>query len=260
MLRPISARLALITGASSGLGLAIAQRLAAQHIPLALVGRNREALDAAAKGFAVPTRLFAIDLSIPEQRKELIAYIREEAPDLVFNNAGFGLYGPALAHPVQEHLDMIELNINALVAITLESAIALRKRGQRGAIANISSAAAFFPFPTFATYAATKGFVKQFSMALDEELRGTKIRILTICPGSIKTRFRLRASKGKATAPPAMAMAPEKAADLVLHQVAKRKSLSVIDWRYKIFIFLSRFVSLFLLMHLLRWVLRLFTK
>jgi uncharacterized protein len=236
----IHARLALVTGASSGLGKALSYALAKQGIPLILVARNEEKLKKIALDLPPSTHIHQADLTDAEQRKELIKLIRRRQPDLVINNAGFGLYGPTLAHPLSDLCEMMELNIRALMELSVESARILLKENKKGIIFNVSSAAAFFPTPSFNLYSATKAFVNSFSVGLDAELKSQGVRILTVCPGQIETDFRRRASSGYPQKKDHITMSPEKAAELILKQIAKVKVLSIIDWRYRLLVLLAK--------------------
>ncbi|MBI2809858.1 MAG: SDR family NAD(P)-dependent oxidoreductase, partial [Candidatus Melainabacteria bacterium] len=182
----IQIRLALVTGASSGLGKALAYALAEQGIPLILVARNVSAIP---KDLKVPVEIFACDLSDPKERRRLSERVRTIRPDLIINNAGFGLYGPVLSHTLDANAEMIRVNIDALLELTYEGAQALVAAGEKGTIVNISSAAAFTSYPTFAVYAASKAFVNNFSEGLEAELRPKGVRVLTVCPGPIATDF-----------------------------------------------------------------------
>lgn len=243
---------ALVTGASSGLGKALCIELARRQIPLILVARNEEKLRELALDLPVLTHIHVADLSQPEERKKLIQLIHHKQPDLIINNAGFGLYGPVLAHPLSDMDQMVEVNVQALMELTIESARILRKENKQGTIVNISSAAAFFSYPSFCVYAATKAFVNRFSEGLDVELKPYGIRVLTVCPGQIDTGFRTRASKNHPQQKDKITMSSQKAAALILKQIETGKSLSIIDWRYRILIAITRFLPSRLLQPLLK--------
>jgi uncharacterized protein len=245
-------KLALVTGASSGLGKALCQALSTQNIPLILVARNEHALNNLALELPTPAEIHRADLSEPTERKGLIHLIEKRQPDLVINNAGFGLYGDALAHPLSDLDEMIEVNIQALMEITLATARTLSQSGKKGTILNVSSAAAFFYYPTFSVYAATKAFVNQFSRAMDVELKSQGIRVLTVCPGQIDTEFRKRASSGFPQERDRRTMSPEKAAALIIKQIEQGKSFNIIDWRYKCLIALTRLLPNCLLEKILK--------
>jgi len=219
-----SFKTALITGAYSGLGQALAQFLETQGIECILTGRRD------------------VDLSNRTDRHRLLDIIDTKTPDLVINNAGFGLYGPTLDLSIQEQLDMIEVNISALVEMTHRAASALLKAKKRGTILNISSAGAFIPFPTFNVYCASKAFVNSFSLALDAELRSQGVRVLCACPGQIATAFRQKASKGLPQEKDHLTMPVDKAVAHLWKQIQKQKGLYVFGWRAKILVWTTKFV------------------
>ena len=236
--------LALITGASSGLGKALAHQLANLHIPLILTGRDQRKLTdlAALLSQKTPVNTLACDFADPKERSRLIELIQESIPDLVINNAGFGLYGDILTHPTSSQMEILEVDGLAVMQISIEAARALKAKKKPGTIVNVSSAAAFFPYPTFAAYASSKSFVNQFSQAFDAELKPHNIRILTTCPGQIATQFRKRASLGHPQKSSKLAMSPQKAASYILEQIRTGKSLYIFDWRTRFAVYFSRLI------------------
>lgn len=248
----LKSKLALVTGASSGLGKALCEALAKRQIPLIIVARNETRLKELSLNLGVLTHIHVADLSQPEERKKLIHLIQQKQPDLIINNAGFGLYGPVLSHPLSEMHQMVEVNIQALMELSIEGARTLMKNHQKGTIVNISSAAAFFAYPTFSVYAATKAFVNRFSEGLDAELKLQGIRVLTVCPGQIDTAFRMRASKNHPQQKDKMTMQPEHVAEWILKQVETGKRLSIVDWRYRCLIGIARLLPHGLLQALLK--------
>ena len=231
---------ALITGASSGLGAALSSVLAGQGVSLILSARNREKLESASSKLPSSTILITADLATSEGRAALIAIIRQKQPDLIINNAGLGFYGPASEQPFQDLAEMVEVNIQALMELSLAGVEALLKANKKGTILNISSATAFFPYPTFCVYAATKAFVNSFSQGLDSEVKQKGVRVLTVCPGQIDTPFRDKASRHFPQKKNKMTLSAQHAAELILKAAQKGKPLSVIDWRYKILVGMSR--------------------
>ncbi|MEN9343851.1 MAG: hypothetical protein RLZZ453_638 [Chlamydiota bacterium] len=225
--------LILITGASSGLGKELASTLAKEGHFLILVARDLSSID-------LPALLFPCDLSCPEDRKRCLALIQEKTPDLVINNAGFGLYGEILSHPLDAYQNMMSLNATAVMEISIEAARALASSNKKGTILNISSAAAFFPYPTFTVYAATKAFINSFSQGFDEEMRPRGIRILTVCPGQIDTPFRKKAAQGTPQKSDSYTFSTKKAVRLILKQLKTQKRLNIIDFRYKIGVFAAK--------------------
>lgn len=244
--------LALVTGATSGLGKALCLALAKQNISLIAVGRNVHQLHLLAAEIKTPIQVVQADLSQVDQRLSLRALIQEVCPDLVINNAGFGLYGPAIEHSLELFQEMIQVNIQAVMELSLEAASALKKAKKPGVIVNISSAAAFFSYPNFATYAASKAFVHHFSEALDLELSIYPIRVLTVCPGPIATNFRKNASLGFSQKNDPLALSCKKAAHLILKQITKKKRVQIIDLRCRFMVFLTRFIPRGLLLRILQ--------
>ncbi len=227
-------KLALITGASSGLGKALAYTLAAKGIPLLLTARSTERLLEVQAQVKVPVTIFAADLTRPEEREGLLLLMRKRTPDLIINCAGLGFYGEVLNQSDEESQAMIEVNVQALVEISIEAARILKVQGEKGTIVNIASAAAFLTYPTFCIYAATKAFVNQFSQGFDAELRPQGIRVLSSCPGQIATDFQNRASKGFYQKKALWAMSAEEAAGHIWQQIEKGHSQYTFDWRSRV--------------------------
>lgn len=184
----------LITGASSGIGEAFARRLAADGHDMILVARSEKALhelcDELMLEHKVTAHYVVLDLGEPDADKKLFEEMERHGfeVDWLINNAGFGSVGDFAKLEIERELQMIDLNIAALVALTHRFLPAMRER-KRGTIINVSSAAGFQPIPFMATYAATKAFVTSFSEAIAEENRPFGIRVLALCPGSTKTNF-----------------------------------------------------------------------
>ncbi|HEY2810296.1 MAG TPA: SDR family NAD(P)-dependent oxidoreductase [Rhabdochlamydiaceae bacterium] len=237
-----SFELALVTGASTGLGKALCLALASLGIPLILVARDEKKLYELAQSLPVKTHIYSVDLSTPAQREKFLLFLASHAPDLIINNAGSGIYGPALSHPTAQQAQLVALNVQAVLEITLESARILQRAKKRGTIMNISSAAAFFSYPTHCTYAASKSFVNSFSEGLDYELKPHGIRVLCACPGVIgDTEFSARASRGTPhKRSPFWALSAQQVANEVIKQIEKGTPVKIIDWRYQLLIALNR--------------------
>lgn len=244
--------LALVTGATSGLGKALCHALAQRNIPLIAVGRNIQKLQLLAKEIQTPIQIVQIDLSQSNQRLSLCTLIQELCPDLVINNAGFGLYGSAIEQRLKLSQEMIQVNIQAVMECSIEAASALKKAKKPGLILNISSAAAFFSYPNFSVYAASKAFVYRFSEALDIELSAYHIRVLTVCPGQIATDFRKKASQNFLQKPDHFTLSCEKAVRLIFKQIKQGKRIQIIDLRYRLIIFLTYFIPKSFLLPLLQ--------
>lgn len=192
------------------------------------------------------------DLSCSLSRKKLSMWIHQNTPDLIINNAGFGLYGEALEHSTESQLEMLEVNGKAVLELTLEAARALQKQNKKGTILNISSVASFHPYPSFAVYGASKAFVNFVSQALDEEFKPYGIRVITACPGKIATSFQQRASQGKCLNKEPFAMSAQKAAQLILKQLERKRGLYIFDWRYRLACRLARCVPKTVVQSILR--------
>lgn len=185
---------ALITGATSGIGEALAHLLAQKGYALILTGRNIEKLHTVAKELQAEEAI-AADLQKREERHKLVALIRSKMPELVINNAGFGLYGDLMSLSVEEQLSILEVNATAALELTLEAARALIQAGKRGVILNVSSVAGEYPCPGMSVYGATKAFLTSFSEALHTEAAPKGVSVLVSCPGMVKSDFAARASK-----------------------------------------------------------------
>ena len=200
---PRQAPVALISGASSGIGEALARCFARNGHRLVLVARRAGALRRLAANlsaeFGVTALALPADLSRPQAAPALAALLarRRLAVDVLVNNAGVLEAGLFARMPARAHRQMIDLNVSALAAMLAQFAPAMVRRG-RGRILNVASIAAFQPVPTLATYAATKAFVLSLSESLAEELRDSGVTVTALCPGFTATPMLSRASKAHA--------------------------------------------------------------
>lgn len=186
-------KVALITGASSGIGAAFAQKLAAQNFNLILAARRQERLAGLAaaleKQYAICADILVADLAQPQAVEQVEHRItRLERLDLLVNNAGFGTTGDFTHTNFSRQLEMIHLHVLAAVRLTRAALPGMVKRGQ-GAIINVSSMAGFIPMPHNVTYCATKAFLNSFTEALHLELAGTGVQVQALCPGFTRTEF-----------------------------------------------------------------------
>lgn len=200
---PSPSSTALITGASAGIGEAIAHELAGRGHGVTLVARREDRLRSLAAElsdrFGVRAEAIALDLGSDTAREGLPRRLEELGlqAEILVNNAGFG-GGNDFARTDRERLvSMVELNCVALLDLQAVYLPRMVERG-RGAVINIASTAAFQPIPGSATYAATKGFVLSLSEAVHEELKGTGVTVTAICPGPVKTEFAEAAGLGGA--------------------------------------------------------------
>lgn len=193
MTRPV----AVITGASEGIGAELARVFAARGHELALVARRGERLEALADDIAAAgaTRPLPIELDLTEQgaADALSERLAEAgaAPRYLVNNAGFGLMGRAIELDADEQLAIVDLNMRALTALTLRFLPAIV--AEKGGVLNVASVAAFMPGPGFAVYYASKAYVRSFSEALSQELKPSGVKVACLCPGPVLTGFQARA-------------------------------------------------------------------
>lgn len=207
-----------------------------------MTGRDRGRLDAMAAelGPLVPVEVVAADIGTDQGRAALVKAIRERKPDLIVNNAGFGLYGEALTYPSKQFLEMVDVNVKAVVELTLEGARTLIASGKKGVVLNISSSADLLVFPGLAVYAASKAFVTQFSQSLDFELKQRGVRVLASCPGVVKSDFRRRAAGLQHRAEGRASMDATYAAEQLWGQVARRQRLHRFDFKTRFGAFIAR--------------------
>jgi len=182
-------KVALITGASAGLGVEFARQLSQRGHRLMLVARRKDRLDALAKELG-NARAVAIDLSKSGSAAKLLADLEAagEQVDILVNNAGFGLIGRFAELDAKRERQMIDLNVGTLTDLCRAVAPAMIKR-KSGGILNVASTAAFQPGPNMAVYFATKAFVLSLTEALHEELKPHGVHVSALCPGPTRTEF-----------------------------------------------------------------------
>jgi short-subunit dehydrogenase len=193
---------ALITGASKGIGRAIARELASRGYNLLLVARSEDLLQQLAteltsrNGVAVDS--LALDLSLSEASQNVYDWCRARNYDvsILVNNAGYGLSGPFEKYSLQEHLNMMQLNMSTLVGMTRLFLPDLHRR-PKACILNIASSAAYQAVPNLTLYAATKAFVLAFSRGLHQELHKSTVSVTCVSPGATDTDFPSRAQLGE---------------------------------------------------------------
>jgi short-subunit dehydrogenase len=238
---------ALITGASRGLGMAFARAFAERRYNLVLVARSSEPLHTFASELrrSNPVAVVAIqvDLSSPGACQVLAEQLsRSGIPiDLLVNNAGFGLRGEFRDLPLPRQLEMLRLNNQAVVELTYSLLPGMLARQQKGII-NISSTAGFQPIPFASAYSATKAFLTTFSLALEQELRGDGVTVVTVCPG------RLHKNQNGDSAQPARGkwagiyQSPEEVVEEALRALANGGGLAVPGVLNKFSVFAQRLI------------------
>jgi short-subunit dehydrogenase len=187
-------RWAVVTGASAGIGWALADQLAAQGAKLVLTSRRRDRLEQLAQKLSArrpaTVEICPLDLARPGAPAELFAFTQGKGieVDLLINNAGFGGYGEFHEGSLDWYRDMVQVNVAAVVDLTHRYLTGMVER-RHGDIMIVASTAAFQPVPYISCYAATKAFDLLFAEGLAEEVRQYGVRVLALCPGPTDTEF-----------------------------------------------------------------------
>jgi len=222
----------LVTGASSGIGEALARRLARDGHHLVLTARRADRLEALARelesAHGIRATAISNDLGRPGAPSALVEEIgrRGLEVDWLVNNAGFGTAGRFDRLPLERELEEIRVNVTAPVELTGRLLPGMVARG-RGVVMNVSSVAGFGPAPYSATYAATKAFLLSFSEALAVEVEGTGVHVVCVCPGFTRTEFQATARIDTSTIPSVAWMSAETVADQAV--LAARRSGVVVN-------------------------------
>lgn len=232
---------ALITGASSGIGLDMARYLATKKWELILVARNKEKLEEIQEKLPTKVTIIVADLSQEQKVKELYALAKKENIDMLINNAGLGDFGPLSETDLNKDLELINTNIKAVHILTKSFVKDMEKRDSDTYILNVASSAAFQPGPLMSTYYATKSYVYQLTEALyyEEKKKKTKVHISVLCPGPVETNFNNVAKVKFSVKPLKSAFVARYAIDKTL----ENKMLIIPGFKMKCAKFFSRFVS-----------------
>jgi uncharacterized protein len=223
--------LALVTGASSGIGEAYARTLARRGCDLVLVARRRDRLEnlAAALGGSggVAVEVLAADLTDAADLATVVERLDGGPPvDLLVNNAGFGTAAPLVDIDPRRLGEEVGLNVTALVALTRAALPGMVERC-RGAVVNVSSVVGFTPVPRLAVYAATKAFVTSFTEAVAEEVRSSGVRVQALCPGLTRTEFQTAAGSDESQRPDVLWQRPEQVVAASLAGLERNRILVV---------------------------------
>ena len=185
-------KIALITGASSGIGAQLAEQLHALGCNLVLIARREELLKELTEKLNIQREnsatFIVTDLADTDQVDSLCRYIKENRIDILINNAGFGSFGPFETLDLKKEQHMVQVNDTSHLCLT-HAVIPQMKERKAGYILNVSSIAGFQPLPLMTTYAATKAFNLFFSLGLRYELAKENIRVIALCPGPVETEF-----------------------------------------------------------------------
>jgi short-subunit dehydrogenase len=225
-------KVALVTGASSGIGAEFARQLARRGHDLVVVARDvtrlGEVADALRADHGTETEILPADLADPDQLANVAARLRDaDRPvDLLVNNAGFGTAGRFWEVPLDGEDKELRVNVVAVLHLTHAALGRMVERG-RGGVINVSSIAAYQPNPSMATYGGTKAFVFNFTQAVHEELAGTGVKAMVLCPGFTRTEFQERAGVEDAAVPGPLWMSAEQCVSLALHDFDRGKAVCV---------------------------------
>jgi short-subunit dehydrogenase len=236
----------LVTGASYGIGEAFVRRMAADGANVIVTARSRDRLDAMANELrsrhGVEVEVIEADLGLPSAPEEIFRATegRGRQVDLLINNAGFGAVGNFADIALERQLEMIQVNVTALVALShLFLQPMIRRRA--GAIIQVASTASFQGVPYSSIYAATKAFILNFSEGLWGELREDGVRVVALCPGPTATHFQAVAGTSHLRNPEKM-QRPEEVVEVGLAALAQNRSVVISGFGNKLMIGAERFV------------------
>ena len=187
---PQSLHVAVVTGASGGIGAEIARELSRRGHELVLVARSESKLEELAASLGTPAHVLALDLSDPSARAGLLGDLESRGlvPQILVNNAGFSTLGPVHRSDPLEEQRLVEVDVNAVVDLCSRFLPGMVERGT-GVVLNVASTAAFQPLPGQAAYGAAKAFVLSYTRSLSAELKGTGVSATVLCPGPVDTGF-----------------------------------------------------------------------
>ena len=244
---------AIITGASSGIGRAMALSMARAGHNLLLTARNKASLkklcDELADNYDIKAEYIAADLTKDTDMDRFLREIERRGGHVthLINNAGVGDYSAVIEADMPTLESMMQLNMVSLVRLCRELAPRMPRGGR---IMNVASVAAFFPGPKMAVYHSTKSFVLHFSLALGYELKSSGISVSTLCPGPTKTAFAQTANAQKLRLFQRTGMTAERVAHVGLRGLKKRRSIIVVGFKNKLLVQLRRFLPQRLITHL----------
>ena len=235
---------AVVTGASSGMGLAFTQELARRGHGVLAIARRRDRLEvlateAAKQGGRVAA--LAADLGTPEGLKLVVSRMTGlDKIDLLVNNAGIATSGDFQGSSLEKELSAIRLNVDAVMTLT-HAVLGKMLRQGNGAVINIASIVAFQPFPHFAVYAASKAFVLSFTEALAEEVRGSGVRVLALCPGAAKTEMNVF-SHNEGLLGKLPSLSADQVVRTALRAVEGGRVVKIVGWLNQMLAFQNRFM------------------
>jgi short-subunit dehydrogenase len=249
-----TAKWAVITGASSGIGKALAFEFAKNGFNLFLTARNENALaeiaEACRRRFDVETEVFPADLADADSTDRLVREVSGRRFDVLVNNAGFGIKGDFVETDIHDELKMLNVHLAALLRLT-KAVLPKMVEFRRGNILSVASVYSFAPAPMQSVYSASKAFVLHFSSALQNEVKDANVQVSVVCPGITQTEFRARAGiadkKGSG-------MTAEKVAEISFLQMMKGRHIIVPGFQNRFFVFVARHIPSVLFTSVVRWI------
>jgi len=219
---------ALVTGASSGIGLEFARQLAASGHDLVVVARDEPKLKELAAEVSTEVEVLRADLTDASDLAVVETRLADTTKpvDVLVNNAGFGTMGPFATLPPDDEEREIRLNVIALVRLTRAVLPGMLER-KRGGVLNVSSIGGFQPGPFNATYSATKAFVSSFTEAVHQEVRGSGVNVIALCPGLTRTGFQAASGAHASTMPKFLWQTSEQVVKTALRDLARNNAMSV---------------------------------
>lgn len=244
--KPYGRSVALITGATTGIGYELAKLYAKDKINLILVARDDEKLREVKEELSLyDIMVYTISLDLAEDNscEKVLDFVNKNnlSVDILINNAGMGSFGYLNEIEMEKELKLIDVNIRALTEITKMFLPIMIDHGE-GAIMNVASTAAFCAGPKMATYYASKAYVLNFTEALYEELRNTEIKVSCLCPGPVKTSFQEKSGIRKSEAAKKALMTAKEVAKVAYKDFNKGKLIIVPGFKNKVIILLNKFI------------------
>lgn len=231
--------LAVITGATSGIGKKMSEYLYEKGWNLVLTGRNREVLANLEKKYNGKAETIALDMSYENDVYRLYDFCKEKDVDMIVNNAGFGIFGEFEKTDLKKEIELINVNVKAVHILTK---LFLQKfcKKNKGIILNVASSAGFLPGPLLSSYYASKNYVTSMTLAISEELRRKKsnVKICILCPGPVDTEFNNRAGVVFSVKP----ISAEYAAKYAINQALKGKTIIIPGTMVRLGVVFSKFV------------------
>jgi len=253
----MSASWAIITGASSGIGKALAFEFAAGGFNLLLIARNEAALaEVAAECQAkhhIETEIVAADLAREESLEKLIAQL-ERTPyqyEVLVNNAGFGIHGDFASSDIDRNIELLKVQLTATLRLMKAVLPGMIER-RNGRILNVASVYSFSPVPFQSVYSACKAFLLSFSSAIQNELRETGVTVTVFCPGATQTEFRSRAGIGQKSEQ--SGMTAEAAARIAYVKTLHGKHVVVPGLVNRLYVFVARLLPIQVVPNLIRFI------